>query len=125
MLAERLRQIRDSIFGGKIAGMAARLEVPESTLRSWLSGKQTPNAVVLSRLCLVGNLSPKWLLLGEGEMIAATGDEEEFLVEDVERRLGITIYSRGSARLSTEFLAIAEKELARLIRDRERNQNDN
>ncbi|MDP8224969.1 MAG: hypothetical protein P9L99_16540 [Candidatus Lernaella stagnicola] len=117
MYAKRLMEIRDAFFGGVNLKMAATLEIPESTLRSWLSGRQTPNGEVLTRICTIVNVAPKWLLLGEGRMLREEEPVDPHTL-DVEQRLGITIYSRGSQRLSKEFVTIAERELARLIRDR-------
>lgn len=65
-LAARLRQFRE---GRTYVEIASRLNMSRETLRRYFSGDR-PSAVFLIALCREYNLSPAWLMLGEGPMYA-------------------------------------------------------
>ena len=68
-LGEKLQKVQQS-FGFTQKQLAEKAGVHFKSLNNYLTGRTTPNADVLERLCRQLNLSPSWLLLGEGEMLA-------------------------------------------------------
>lgn len=50
--------------------LAEKTGVHFKSLNNYLKGRTTPDAKFLERLCRELNLSPAWVLLGEGEMLA-------------------------------------------------------
>jgi hypothetical protein len=71
LLGQRLREIRDDLYGGNgAASLASALEIP---LRTWLNyeiGVTMPADIMLKFLDITGT-NPHWLLTGEGERIVA------------------------------------------------------
>jgi len=120
-LKARLELIRDKFYEGKNVLFAEKYNVSEGTVRNWLAGKQVPNAKILTMICLNTNVNSKWLLLGEGEMCCDEDKRQSDLhLHDVEELLGVMIYSPGSEKLSADFIALAKKELIRLLSENQK-----
>jgi hypothetical protein len=66
-LAERLREIREDLYGEHGAQfLADGLEVPLQTWMNYESGVMPP-ALVLLQLIVTAHVNPDWLLTGQGD----------------------------------------------------------
>lgn len=54
---------------------ARALEIKENTLRNYEQGLSLPNFDTVSKICTLFSVSPAWLILGQGEMRTADGDD--------------------------------------------------
>jgi len=68
MFSDRVREIRDTCFGGNNVHFAKAIGAKEAGIRSWLTGKAVPGGTYLAKICVVAGVSPAWLLLGKGSL---------------------------------------------------------
>ena len=61
--------------------LALKLEMHEQTIIKYEQGKRVPDANFLYAICKLLNVSPGWLLTGEGEMKVGQGGERVELGE--------------------------------------------
>lgn len=73
-VGERIRQAREAA-GLSTAQLARRLGVRTHTLSSWESGRAEPRANRLVMMAGVLNVSPTWLLMGQGQAPADSPDD--------------------------------------------------
>lgn len=84
-LGKRIRQLRGP--RSQVA-YAAQLGISKGALGSYERDANSPNAQVLSAICLQGGVSADWLLLGREEAPAeAPGCPDEGRMRDLESRL--------------------------------------
>jgi transcriptional regulator with XRE-family HTH domain len=62
-IGERVREIRGDVTQ---AEFAARFSVPKHTVRKWENDESPPDFKILQKMIVEHELSPEWLLLGEG-----------------------------------------------------------
>lgn len=77
-LGERLAQARDA-QGLSAAQLARRIGVKTDTLHAWEAGRSGPRPNVLLRLAGMLNVSPTWLLTGNGDSPSAASSETEMM----------------------------------------------
>ncbi|MFZ5425936.1 MAG: helix-turn-helix domain-containing protein [Thermodesulfobacteriota bacterium] len=83
-IAERIRLVRGKLSR---AEFARRLEINVATVRNYEEGHSLPNSDTIARLCGVFSLKTDWLVLGEGEMLHLSSEEDEappFIVDPSE-----------------------------------------
>lgn len=66
-LGERIKLARKGLFK-KQEDLALALGCHKNTISRYENGKRTPDATDIQKLCDVLQISPEWLLTGEGEM---------------------------------------------------------
>lgn len=81
MIGERIKMVRQSIStnGKKLSQEAfgEQLSVTRDTIANFESGRVEPSDLFIDHLCVLHNVSERWLRTGEGEMfIQPTRDEE-------------------------------------------------
>ena len=90
-LGERLGQARDA-QGLSAAQLARRVGVKTDTLHAWEAGRSGPRPNVLLRLAGMLNVSPTWLLTGNGDRPPAlTSDTEIMQIRAAVERLRATL----------------------------------
>jgi len=86
-LCDRLLLVRGKMTQ---AEFARKMNVNPNTLRSYERGAAIPNLTFLARLCTEFDVSPKWILLGEGHIYnmqsneASEGDSYDYRQENEE-----------------------------------------
>jgi len=77
-LGERLAQAREA-QGLSAAQLARRVGVKTETLHGWEAGRSGPRPNVLLRLAGMLNVSPTWLLTGNGDSPSEPAPETEMM----------------------------------------------
>lgn len=70
----RIQQLVDYFDNGNKKAFGERIDVGESSIRSYLSGTE-PKFNIIERICKLLGIRPEWLVLGEGEMLPKTTEE--------------------------------------------------
>jgi hypothetical protein len=71
LLARRLRDIRDDLYGRNgVVSLANALDIPSQTWLNFEMGVTMPAHIMLEFLDITGT-NPRWLLTGEGERLVA------------------------------------------------------
>jgi hypothetical protein len=67
-ISDRIKQIRQEVFGEDIKKLAENLRIPVRTWQKYEAGGGMPAEIMLRFLDLTG-ANPTWLLTGEGESL--------------------------------------------------------
>ena len=79
---ERIKQLVITFAGGNNSVFANKLEVTEGSIRSYMRGT-IPKADIISKIVEIYDVSPAWLLLGEGEILKkSSGIDPESVKSD-------------------------------------------
>ena len=114
-------------FGDRVAGarealgltqsdLARKLGVKLKTVQGWEDDISEPRANKLQMLSGVLNVSLMWLLNGEGEGIAAPGDEAE-IPADISEILGEIRQLKSQLHQTADRLALMEKRLRKTLKE--------
>jgi repressor LexA len=66
-IGDRIREARGNKELDQ-ATLAAKIGVVTRTLQRWEKGDQTPDGIAITKIARATNVTPSWLLTGEGEM---------------------------------------------------------
>lgn len=70
---DRIR-LAETAIESSLPEMADRAGISTPTIYRWLNGERKPKPDTLATLATANGIEPRWLLTGEGEMLAASGD---------------------------------------------------
>lgn len=96
--------------------LARHLGVATKTVENWENDISEPRANKLQMLSGVLNVSLMWLLNGEGEGIAAPGDEAE-IPADISEILGEIRQLKSQLHQTADRLALMEKRLRKTLKE--------
>ena len=82
-ISERIVEVINAVCAGKNERFARVIGISEGSVRSYRSGGE-PKSGTLAIICEKFNVSPAWILLGQGSMFGLSEEEMTKLKTDIE-----------------------------------------
>ena len=77
---DRFKEIINNLYNGNQASFAKAIDVSPTVIANVVGKRQgKPSYDVIEKICANANISPSWLLIGEGEMIRPDNDQNELI----------------------------------------------
>ena len=90
LLTKRVVKVMNELIGRKVKSkkdFAAALNIPAPSLHRWINGDASPTIQNIIDLVIKFDVSPVWMITGEGPMFMKEKINLEKRVSDMEKRL--------------------------------------